>query len=79
MTITLYVSVSLAFQRSSGVSGPIVTVVINRVLITNPTKAPPLVGIEVLEFLLIPPTLALRVTKFGLHRGLTTIDVEALV
>lgn len=74
-----YVSVSLALGWNSGVPGPIGAVVVNSILITNPTETTPLERIKVLEFLLIPPAFALSVTELGLDRGLTTIDVEAPV
>lgn len=77
--INLYVSVSLALGWEGGVSDSVSAVVVDGEFLADPLEPPPLISIKVLELLLVPPSLALRGTEFGLHRGLTAVDVEALV
>lgn len=76
---TSYVSVSLALGRDRREPDSVITVVINSILATNPSKTTPLERIEVLKFLLVPPTLALSAAELGFNRRLTAVDMEALV
>lgn len=74
-----YVSVSFALWRETRVSDPVTAVVVDGVLASNPAQPPPLISIEVLELLLVPPPLTLGGTVLGFHRRLAAVDVEAPV
>lgn len=74
-----YVSVSLALRRDCRVSDSISAIVVDGVFGSDPFETPILIRVKVLELFLVPPSLALGSTKLGFHRGLTTIDMEALV